>query len=348
MATNLRAFDAETLEAALARVTQECGPGARIAGAEKVRTGGVAGFFARERFEVTVEIDDDPGREHEPARPEPPQPEVPPSPRSLLDLVEEASAQERTEVAPVPSTEHRTFQEVLRGIASDAGLLDPAPNAFIEHATALNEDGEVRLFASLGIPEELLQETVTPDSIDRRLLGVLEHIDPAPPVIARRGEVVAVIGDRASAIEAAGFLARQLGLCADDVVVAGPDERGFNSLVEPEAARDRVARWRCCGTPFVVAISAPPGASGTAWARDMRKALAPVATWAAVRAERKPEDIVRWVDAVGGADALAVSGCDDTATPAAVLAAGIPIGSVEGRRSSPAAWTAVLTERLTV
>ena len=74
----LHAFDGATLEEALARVTAEVGHDARITQAEKIRTGGVAGFFARERFEVTVELDDDHAPHTEPA------------PRSLLDLVAEA------------------------------------------------------------------------------------------------------------------------------------------------------------------------------------------------------------------------------------------------------------------
>lgn len=41
----------------LERVRTEHGAGARIVSAEKVRSGGFAGFFARERFEVTVEVD---------------------------------------------------------------------------------------------------------------------------------------------------------------------------------------------------------------------------------------------------------------------------------------------------
>jgi len=40
----------------MARVRQECGPDARIVRAERVRSGGVAGFFAREHYELTVEV----------------------------------------------------------------------------------------------------------------------------------------------------------------------------------------------------------------------------------------------------------------------------------------------------
>ena len=44
----------------MAHVQAEFGPGARIVRAERVRTGGFAGFFARERFELTVDVPEAP------------------------------------------------------------------------------------------------------------------------------------------------------------------------------------------------------------------------------------------------------------------------------------------------
>jgi hypothetical protein len=47
------------IEQLLARVRDEHGGHARIVSAEKVRTGGLGGFFARQRFELAVEVDDE-------------------------------------------------------------------------------------------------------------------------------------------------------------------------------------------------------------------------------------------------------------------------------------------------
>lgn len=47
------------LEALIVRVHGEIGPKAKVVKAERVRTGGVAGFFAKERFELTVEVPDE-------------------------------------------------------------------------------------------------------------------------------------------------------------------------------------------------------------------------------------------------------------------------------------------------
>jgi hypothetical protein len=52
-------LDGPDLEELLARAMTEAGPGGRVASADRVRRGGVAGFFAREHFEVVIEFDDE-------------------------------------------------------------------------------------------------------------------------------------------------------------------------------------------------------------------------------------------------------------------------------------------------
>ena len=45
-----------TVEEALGRLSSELGPGARIVRADRVRKGGIAGFFAREVVEIEAEV----------------------------------------------------------------------------------------------------------------------------------------------------------------------------------------------------------------------------------------------------------------------------------------------------
>jgi hypothetical protein len=52
-------LDGPDLEELLARAMAEAGPCGRVAAADRVRRGGIAGFFAREHFEVTIEFEDD-------------------------------------------------------------------------------------------------------------------------------------------------------------------------------------------------------------------------------------------------------------------------------------------------
>ena len=53
-------FEGPVLEDLLERVRAEVGPDARIVAANRIRKGGVGGFFARQAFEVLVEpvVDD--------------------------------------------------------------------------------------------------------------------------------------------------------------------------------------------------------------------------------------------------------------------------------------------------
>ena len=50
-----RRFEGGELEELLERVRAEVGPDARIVAANRIRQGGVAGFFAKQAFEVVVE-----------------------------------------------------------------------------------------------------------------------------------------------------------------------------------------------------------------------------------------------------------------------------------------------------
>src|SRR5215213_361652 len=52
-------LDGDDVAALMERVRTELGPDAVVVRAERVRSGGVAGFFAKERYELTVEVPDD-------------------------------------------------------------------------------------------------------------------------------------------------------------------------------------------------------------------------------------------------------------------------------------------------
>lgn len=53
-------LDGDDLPELMIRIREEMGPHARVVKAERIRTGGFAGFFAREHYELTVEIPDRP------------------------------------------------------------------------------------------------------------------------------------------------------------------------------------------------------------------------------------------------------------------------------------------------
>lgn len=118
--TTQRRFEGNTLAEVLAKVQQEVGSDAKIASAQKVRSGGAFGFFQRERFEVIVDI------------PEPKQEQVIEeeddfNPASLLELAQSINEEERDKERTV-STETDAFAEVLSRMAFQADLRsEPEP-----------------------------------------------------------------------------------------------------------------------------------------------------------------------------------------------------------------------------
>lgn len=114
-------LEGDSLEELLDRVQQEHGQSARILKAEKVRRGGVGGFFARESFHIDVDVPVE----------QPASPAATPA-RSLLDLVEERNADEERHSVPVPgatsglSTEGDAFAAVLQRLQRETGA-DPLP-----------------------------------------------------------------------------------------------------------------------------------------------------------------------------------------------------------------------------
>jgi hypothetical protein len=114
----------------LASVQRDMGPGATVISAEKVRRGGVGGFFAREWYELSVEVPDTTDIAHRAEAPASLDAVVNDT-LDVLDLSaigrmkeELASIDDQTPTAGLPSTEHHEFADVL---ASLAGLTSARP-----------------------------------------------------------------------------------------------------------------------------------------------------------------------------------------------------------------------------
>ena len=436
MPTQLQ-LEGPDLEALLARVRAEHGSAARIVRAEKVRTGGVGGFFAKQHYEINVEVEDV---------------QVPapaPRPASILDLADEVSDSERA--ATTVSTESTGFAAVLARLGAAAGDPPPAvatagtrvpaqrsapaaesrprarrpattpaaPKSAVPTSAALKPvrtravsatpgtDVAVRTvratpragapggtsvgtvavrargtvarrpaparavttpaprparrrpprttgalhaaagaplsgdlteqLVDLGLPEHLLPSAV-PGPLVPALTDSLRALPAAPRTPVRSGGILAVVGPSAVAQDAARSIARDLDLPRSAVVVVDP--------ARDDDAERKATAWRRRGRTTVVVVEAPLSAGAAAHARAYLRALAPDATWAAVEATRKPRDVGAWTRAVGGVDALALTGVDETSDPAAVLELGIPVGRLEGRRATAAAWAALLADRV--
>ncbi len=136
-------LEGEDLRSLMLRVREEMGPDARIVHAERVRTGGIAGFFAKEHYELTVEVPEPPRRRLGRARPRPATDHARGVGTSveavgldaLLAAADAAEGADRAAlgaaVADVPgvSTSGETFADVLASMADLVGGAprEPAP-----------------------------------------------------------------------------------------------------------------------------------------------------------------------------------------------------------------------------
>jgi hypothetical protein len=205
--------------------------------------------------------------------------------------------------------------------------------------------------ARLGLPPHLRPSTVG-QQLHTALRASLTRLPTAPPAINRAGGVLAIVGPLSQALSVAREIAEELGLpAATSVAVAtsgagSPDVADKQVLHGTAEAADRRAAWRRRSNLTVVAVDAPLTATGAAEARAFLAALSPSATWGAVEATRKAQDVAAWTRALGGVHALALTDVEDTADPAAVLELGIPVSRLGGRPATPRAWATLLTGRL--
>jgi hypothetical protein len=146
-------FEGRSLTELLARVRAEHGEDVRIVAADRQRTGGVAGFFARETYAVTVELDDAPTPQ--------PLPE-------LTETIEAIEAAERAQTAmvlttPPLSTSGPQFATVLEKLRA----LDEEPPAPKSTPAPIGVDADtwaqlVNVLSTAGVTVVVLAPTPAP------------------------------------------------------------------------------------------------------------------------------------------------------------------------------------------
>jgi flagellar biosynthesis GTPase FlhF len=96
-------LEGPAIEPLLAQVRQEYGSGVRIISADKVRSGGFGGFFAKQHYELSVEVPDNP-QERTMPQPKAPTVTAPPAPaeEDPADSLEQllARAESRDRISP--------------------------------------------------------------------------------------------------------------------------------------------------------------------------------------------------------------------------------------------------------
>jgi len=332
------------LAALMAHVREELGAGAKVVRAERVRTGGLAGFFAREHFELTVEVPEAPA----------PRPRASRADAAGIDaLVEAADAADSG--LPEVSTGGPAFADVLeqvRALVGDATpARRPAPPEVLRAVPADEPADLADRLASLGVPARLLVDR------PRTLSQALAAVPVAAAPERGPGSVLAVVGAPGDVDAVATLLAERLHLDAAAVVPAGtptarpavPRPRSASGRVRPTGP-DEAARWRETAAraphPWVVALAVAPDADERSAAADILRALRPDQSWAVVDARTKTVDARAWLASLGTFDAVAVRSAFDATEPGTVLDLGVPVAWIDGIPASTASWAALLDHAL--
>ena len=215
---------------------------------------------------------------------------------------------------------------------------------------------------SSGVPDALIPSEI-PEGERPQLQSVFRRLPAPPPLPRTSGGLVAVVGSSvrtcgalSGLLEAAGSvrpsaqaIASALGCDPEDVAVVCewvPDRAVPPGLLARSAseAASFAPGWRR-DKVGVAAVYAAALGEDQSWARGALRAMRPSSVVAVVSATTKPEDVARWVYAIGGADALALVDVRRTSTPGAVLSLGIPVLSLDGDEATPSRWAGVCAAR---
>ncbi|MGC8463042.1 MAG: hypothetical protein ACP5P9_05160 [Acidimicrobiales bacterium] len=241
MPTRSLQFDGPDLEEVLEQAIAEAGPGGRIVTADRVRKGGVAGFFAREHFEVTVEIDDEPAADDRGRAPRAsgsaPGPRAPgtASPRSVAELADDTEDVVELSSEPAlaswpnspsttgPTTNGSSLTGPSTTVATSveaaiAGRRSTGPTSGPATAPAQSAD-RVDASTGAGASDEPLPSTARP-SFASLLAGIARDTAFSAGTDVLSGAERAVTGD--AAVTAASTAATGHGPAAPPVAAHGP------------------------------------------------------------------------------------------------------------------------------
>ncbi|MDQ0238584.1 hypothetical protein [Arthrobacter bambusae] len=318
-----------SLDAIRQKAEQQYGPGARIVAAEKVTNPGIAGLFAANRYEATIEV-----------------PAAGSSPLASNSCRSDGPERQQLRV----SWEGPAGGEALAGEEAHA-LQGPAIAALLEQADAAEMDlhrPEAAVSTAspdfAGMLEQLGKEFQAPVSGPQGLLTALpadavgHGVPVAVPVpLTGSGNLIILLGLGDDALGPA--LEVSIAEGGSDVRTAGAlTAFGHLHVAGRQGATAARAQAVLTGQTVLVAYGLGRQGETVTHAADIA-ALAADQLWLVVDAGRKAEDTAAWVRALSAAlaaegvtvDALAVFGASETGSPETVNGLGLPIGRVDGK-----------------
>lgn len=355
-------FTGRELTALLEQVREELGAEATIVEANKVRTGGIAGFFANERFEVIATPSDDQTIEL----------------GLQLDLVEPSiaggvahdlvsSADERDTVdirsagingaaTAVRSTAQRTPLSAQAsgstedgttrpaGHSTSSALLDRADTISITDRIGLSRPPADRSTKAPPPPErrfgDILSSELSSPEISVRTSATedfwthLEELEDEVEPLDLDSRIVVVVGNRRSAID----VARRLETTTDDEVPAlvalspEPAELGLPAWQQVDdeiQLGDRLRFWANAERQGIVVIDAEFGADATALVERVRRAGSRVVRMV-VDDELSPKRIFDLMQRIGGNVVVDLSFPADPAYVLSLVDRGVPLATIDG------------------
>lgn len=348
---SLLKFDGPQLEELLARVQRELGPEVSIIEANRIRKGGVGGFFAKEWFEVIVDAPTSDERSAIPAASGgASEAEVDP----FLAMASAVDDVRETANDPAPSVA-ATFELALAGVQRE---VSGAGSAALRERSPRSIAASPALAGTSIIPKSAPTAAPVPPPATRRLrdldlaelLGHLDAMVPQRLLPSTVAPTIAVVGDPASVRHVAASLAVRMGLSESDVVIASPDPvdiAPWLAVRDADEAAARAVRWHEADRPTVVAVELSPGRDGHGWAASILRSIAADQVRLVAKAWQLTDQLATKALALGGVDGLDLVEMDAAAEPELFLELDLPIVGVDGRPATPELWAALLFERRT-
>jgi hypothetical protein len=359
-------LEGSDIDELLVRVQTEHGPQAKIVHAEQKLVGGVAGFFARRRYELSVQVDDVPA----PAVATAGSQDCPVSFEDLLARADgddggrpldggplrgtrpvtastgsDVRASAPTTQGPVSSprgrrlsTQSPQFEDLLSTLMSRAERRpEPSVTAPVTAVPAPSTEA----LRQLGLPADRLpaQPAVDPRTALLDVLGALPT--PAP---TRLWGTVVVVGPASLAGRTVDALVERTGGTGSSPLVS--------DTAAPSSADLAVRASALCGTDgaAVVVIETPATRSAARRAGRLIAGLGLGTVIAAVDATRDSAATREWLAELGAAgrsvDQLAAFDVAESPTPLSLLGLGPDVGWLDGRAASVGTWAAPCLDRL--
>ena len=311
-------LEGPTLRELQERVVAEHGANATIIAAERVTVGGIRGFFAREHFEITVEVVEPAQRKK--------------SAHAGLDisarlgiaaLLDDADAAESrlysTQSSPQVSTASDGFAQLMDELTFATGQLvvsqaEPGPDVALTAVPAA---------MPVAVPATVPATVPAPPALAR---------PPVPAPLTRPGDLVLIVGLADDPLTIARLMLRVAG--AGELRISGTL---LHDRIERVDHRRSAVSARAngveAGHSTFIACGIEPASDAVARAATLT-AIGADQVWVVVDASRKTEDTIRWVNMVVSSvqvHAVAALGRRFTTSPATVDDLGLPVQWMDGR-----------------